>query len=409
MSNGDTLTVLWLSKAQSDLALDRTTWTSMIREMTSLGHRVHLVTSYKERKDAYPSLGGNVTYVRRVPWPFLHHASVMISLSIETARRMRRAMPDVIICDPWTIPAVVGPVLCRRLSPRKRPRVVVDVRTLPVRPGHGFKALAEQVVFLLGIRTTNAFADGVTPITEAMHDELIDRYRLETRLPSCCWTSGFDESVFGTGAVRPADVTRARQSLGVREDEVVVLYHGVMTENRGLGSVVEAMSVLRRSGRPRPRVVFLGSGAAREALEAQVACAALGEDIMFRGPVAHEVVPAYIHASDAGLIPLPDFVGWRVSSPLKLLEYLGAGKPLLVTDIQAHRNVLGDDFATVYLGDGNRGAIAAGLESAARLGRDGLIRLAAMRRLDLKEYSWSHQAGCLLNFLTTLACDERRR
>ena len=59
--------------------------------------------------------------------------------------------------------------------------------------------------------------------------------------------------------------------------------------------------------------------------------------VHYTGPVPAEAVPSYLAAIDIGITPYRDTPFNRASFPLKTLEYLGAGIPVVSTDIPAAR------------------------------------------------------------------------
>jgi teichuronic acid biosynthesis glycosyltransferase TuaH len=59
--------------------------------------------------------------------------------------------------------------------------------------------------------------------------------------------------------------------------------------------------------------------------------------VYYMGPVPAEAVPSYLAAIDIGITPYRDTPFNRASFPLKTLEYLGAGVPVVSTDIPAAR------------------------------------------------------------------------
>ena len=59
--------------------------------------------------------------------------------------------------------------------------------------------------------------------------------------------------------------------------------------------------------------------------------------VLYVGPVPAEAVPSYLAAIDVGVTPYGDSPFNRASSPLKTLEYLGAGRPVVSTDLPAAR------------------------------------------------------------------------
>ena len=59
--------------------------------------------------------------------------------------------------------------------------------------------------------------------------------------------------------------------------------------------------------------------------------------VYYTGPVPAEAVPSYLAAIDIGITPYRDTPFNRASFPLKTLEYLGAGVPVVSTNIPAAR------------------------------------------------------------------------
>lgn len=59
--------------------------------------------------------------------------------------------------------------------------------------------------------------------------------------------------------------------------------------------------------------------------------------VHYTGPVPQHEVPAYLAAIDVGVTPYRDTAFNRASFPLKTLEYLGAGRPVVSSDLPATR------------------------------------------------------------------------
>jgi teichuronic acid biosynthesis glycosyltransferase TuaH len=59
--------------------------------------------------------------------------------------------------------------------------------------------------------------------------------------------------------------------------------------------------------------------------------------VHYAGPVPPSAVPSYLAAIDVGITPYRDTPFNRASFPLKTLEYLGAGLPVVSTDLPAAR------------------------------------------------------------------------
>jgi teichuronic acid biosynthesis glycosyltransferase TuaH len=103
-------------------------------------------------------------------------------------------------------------------------------------------------------------------------------------------------------------------------------------------------------------------------------------NVHYTGPVPAGDVPAYLAAIDVGVTPYRDTAFNRASFPLKTLEYLGAGRPVVSSDLPAAR-WLRDD-----LGQGERAGKAdqiLSLVSANSEFPDAIRRMFAVERLSV--------------------------
>ncbi|MBX6741141.1 MAG: glycosyltransferase family 4 protein [Acetobacteraceae bacterium] len=126
-------------------------------------------------------------------------------------------------------------------------------------------------------------------------------------------------------------------------------------------------------------------------------------NLHLHGHVPHARVPAYLARFDLLLAPPAPSVAsaagreiGRWMSPLKLFEYMAAGKPILASDIPALREILRDGETALLLPPGQPQAWAA---AARRLLRDaaGAAALGARARAAfLATYTWEARAARIL-------------
>ena len=103
--------------------------------------------------------------------------------------------------------------------------------------------------------------------------------------------------------------------------------------------------------------------------------------------------------ADVCIVPLPDNKFWRSQSPLKLLEYLAMEKTVILSDIPAHRFVVGDSKCGVYIQSVSPIEIARSViyvfnnrDSLSEWGKSG-------RKIVFDRYTWEKVAGDLSNYL----------
>ena len=397
------LRIVWVLKKQLDCATDRSARVEMVKALQVRGHTVTLLTGKRSSTADY-GLGDSLQFARTLPWPGVFHLSFLLSVRARVRRLVRAAQVDVVVFDPLSAVAVLGALAAHRRRARASvPRVtlVMDVRSLPA-PGPRWAARGRRMLFRMGVAVGARIADGVTIISPALHEELTHGLGLSGNKPWAVWSSAVDAARFAPRRFSADEVGRLRSALGLG-DKYVILYHGAMDVRRGLDALVRSFAVLRARGDERARLLLVGGNYDVQALRSLVAREGLGQSVVFVDTVPYEMVPLYLAAADAGVVPLPDVAIWRTSSPLKLFEYLAMEKPVIVSDIRAHRDLVQASQGAYFMPGFGPEAIAAAIESVMASDADAVRASgAAARNMIIREFAWSAQAGRLLAFVGEL-------
>ncbi len=126
-------------------------------------------------------------------------------------------------------------------------------------------------------------------------------------------------------------------------------------------------------------------------------------NIHLLGPRPYRDLPAYVQAFDVGLIPYL-LNEWTLAvDPLKLLEYLAAGIPVVSTEIPEvlkYRDAIAvADSEDAFISAISRALNPNGGAAAARQSRQGIAQ----------QHSWRHRADALLDIIDGLAARRLRR
>ena len=174
-----------------------------------------------------------------------------------------------------------------------------------------------------------------------------------------------------------------------RSGTPTVAYAGHFYPWKGAGVLVEALASL-----PRARGLFIGgrpgeSDAAR--LRALACSRGLRERVTFTGPVPPAGVAALLAGADVLALPTVATPHARHTSPLKLFEYMAAGRPIVASDLLPLREIVEHRRTAFLVAPGDPEALAAGVRSvlddrplAARMARAAFGRAA--------DYSWERRA-----------------
>ncbi len=111
----------------------------------------------------------------------------------------------------------------------------------------------------------------------------------------------------------------------------VLVYVGSMEPGRMLSLLVQAFSIVRRK-KGGVKLLMVGDGTDRANLENLAHQLGVEEDIVFTGKVPQAEIPDRIATADIGVCPVPPTPFFKVSSPIKMFEYMAIAKPVVAND-----------------------------------------------------------------------------
>ncbi|HEX2627312.1 MAG TPA: glycosyltransferase family 4 protein [Candidatus Limnocylindrales bacterium] len=223
-------------------------------------------------------------------------------------------------------------------------------------------------------------ADHVLTIAEAMRDEIIERGIAPERVSVV--PNSVDVDVF---TPRPPDpALQARYGL---EGMFTFGYVSNIDHPReGHELLLDATRVLRARGR-RVRCLIVGDGTRAEEVRGYARQIGVGDDAVFTGLVPHDEVPGHYALMDVFVVPRRDERFARVVTPLKPYEALAMARPMILTDLPAHREIAAPDERGLVVPPADPEALADAIERlmddpalAARIGENGRAWVAGNRR-----------------------------
>jgi glycosyltransferase involved in cell wall biosynthesis len=132
-----------------------------------------------------------------------------------------------------------------------------------------------------------------------------------------------------------------RAALGLCDGTPVVLYTGTFEAYQGLDLLFLAA---QRVGITRPDIRFLLVGGRPDqvaAAEAEAARLGLQASVLFAGERPAEEIPQFLDAADVLVSPRSR----GTNTPLKIYQYLRAGRAIVATRLLTHTQVLTDEVA----------------------------------------------------------------
>lgn len=377
--------------------LSKTTQLEVARTFRKMGHTLRIVATYRGTRPAFLSVTPRPLLLKQFfPDPLGGILFQLQVLILAVGEVLRKA--DLIMMDHFCAPTMLPLNLLSRAG-LIRTRFVLNVLSAPV-DMVGARYAVSLARYKLSVRCAKTFCDGIIAISDLYRKDISQRFGINPVRIGVC-TSGVAIDVFDPQKVDIAHAESIRSRLGLG-DRLLVMYHGVLSAHRGLQNVVKALAILHARGHDRAGLILLGAGPAASQIAALAETEGIQQALRLIDAVPYEEVPCYLSICDAGILPFPDQKWWQMSSPLKLMEYLAMEKPVILTDIPAHRSVLGEAACAFYLNGNSPAEIARAIrelsqqkDSLARLGKQG-------REIVLRNFTWEKQVENLLNYAMRL-------
>lgn len=195
-----------------------------------------------------------------------------------------------------------------------------------------------------------------------------------------------DVEMFG----QPYDSAAVRRRLGLRS-EPVAMWVGGFYPWHDLDLLVDSFHRVLETI-PTARLILVGDGPTRPLVERKILRAGLQQAVILAGPVDHEQVPELLSVADVAVAPSPPFFPGHGGTPLKLFEYMAAGKAVVATGMSQARAVIRDGHNGLIVEPENVTAFADAILSVLNdpSRREQLSQNA--RQQAIEQYSWKRYA-----------------
>jgi len=191
-------------------------------------------------------------------------------------------------------------------------------------------------------------------------------------------------------------------ALGTRS---VVLFVGNLLADRGLDRAIAAMQDVARE-LPESALVLIGDGREQQRLMQLTRALGLINHVYFLGWKPHGQHAPYYAYARVGVLPFHATEHLRVTLPNKLFDYMGAGLPVIASDVPPIRRIVQETGSGVLVPAGDRTALARAIITLLRdehlrcvLGRNA-------RQAVATRYRWSVDAG---RFIAAIEAARRPR
>jgi glycosyltransferase involved in cell wall biosynthesis len=143
-----------------------------------------------------------------------------------------------------------------------------------------------------------------------------------------------------------ADGSEVRKRYGFTEDDTVMFFMGWLYDFSGLDEVALELA---RSENKNLKMLVLGKGELWDRLQEIKEKEGLGDRLILEGWKPYPEIPEYLAASDICLLPAKRIRIMENIVPIKMYEYLAAGKVVFATDLPGIRKEFGEGHGVIYI------------------------------------------------------------
>ena len=327
------------------------------------------------------------------------------------------AAPVGVVLDSPALSAPYAPAhrildLAQRLR-RERFDALVCVNERPILVGFLARLLARIGVPLIGVSHTSILRTRSEKLWNLLYSPLMNRADaivFISRIQRDLWRArglrprhetvilnGIDMSAFSlAGRAQLRSATRAH--LGIAPSDFVIGSLAVFRPEKNISQLIEAVAELRRRGRPA-KALLVGDGPMRPTIEQKARELGIEAHVVFAG--AQGDVRPFIAAFDVGVLCSTAIE----TLSLAALEMLGAGTPVVMSDIGGAREIVNGENGSVFA-VGDTGVLVSLLERfEALVKRDGFAE--ATRASVVGKFDHPKMVAAYRDFLTDLVKSRR--
>lgn len=255
------------------------------------------------------------------------------------------------------------------------PTVMFEVHYLPVRRDYFFTTVLGK-------------AQHIIALTHVAKDDLIKQGIEGEKIHVA--PDGVDLALF-----RPlGNIASARAKLALPLEGKIVLYTGHLYDWKGVNILAEAAQLL-----PRECHVYFVGGTELD-IKTFKERHKDNTHMTIVGYVEQSQVPLWLSSADVLVLPNSgkEKISERYTSPLKLFEYMAAGRPIVASDLPSIREVLNPSNSVLCEAD-NSQALATGILTSLS-DEQGSRKKAEQALRDVSVYTWENRARTIFRLMT---------
>lgn len=230
------------------------------------------------------------------------------------------------------------------------------------------------------------FADHTICVADTVYKRVINRWHIDPSKFSVI-PNGADVDAF----MNLHASQDARDRFNIHDDQVIIFVGGFM-QWHGIDLIIEAFARIS-FGRPGVKLVLVGDGPVFQDMKAKVDELNLNNRVVFTGKLNHKDIASVLSIADIAVIYHRGSAADLVGAPLKLFEYMAAGRAVIAPAVPNMQLILNDRKTALLVPPDNPEALS---KAFIELLDDAQLRLVigmAARQQAIEKHSWDKTAA----------------
>ena len=379
----------WIESKQLDRVTNYSSRIEPLKYAISNNINAYYYCTFAKTKKNF-GLNGHIIYLGFFKNKYLKAIEFQIRVVFKAISIILKEKDSVIMVNQNLIKHMLPAIFLNKLFNRNN-KFITDIRTTPTNP-YNFEN--DMKIFHKQFKTAVKNFHGFSFITPFMEEYIMSKYKL-SKYKSVNWSSGVDVDLFNPVKCQSKRNTKTFQ----------LFYHGGISLSRGNLDLIKAAQKLKNEGYA-VELLQVGITVDNE-IKDYINNNKLESWCKLLPSVPLSEIPAFIAQCDLPVLPFPNFMAWRVSSPIKLMEYLAMGKKVMAPNMEAFTDVFGTDSELVFYFDTNNpNQVEAIFEKLKAILDEKILDkgnfFPQARQFVSENYTWEKQSEKLFNFCHSL-------
>lgn len=364
--------IYWVSLNRFDENICKVDRLEIAESLINENFSVTLLTGFRTEKYFPQNYRLKIHYFRTINTGGFFKLSLNLAILFWLLRNAKK--DDIIMVSPDSLWVAI---LLKKI---KKCKIHLDIRTIHVEVQNLRRRIEYFLYWVLPLKLHPYYPDSYSFITESLKKNVEQEFNINFR-DYVIWHSGVNFERFAT----------VREHSKILGNKFIITYLGVVTKSRGIDRVLQALSRLRDEYKEKILFQVIGDGPFLPDLKQMSSDLGIKKGVIFKGYVPYESVPEHLRDTDCFICPLPERPEWNISSPIKIFEYLACAKPIILTPIIAHKNIIKNSEFIVWT-EGDRVCDFVKAIEYAFENRDTLLNISRMAPDFVRDnYEWKVQ------------------